>query len=453
MNRKKFFLLYIFFAILIAYIDSLTLPIYLIVVPVQCFFLNKALKYKNFPFLILESLWFIALGIGAVTFYLGRENAQSIGFRAIGNFNFSYKDFFVVYSYLLLLQSVVYLLVKRYHLRAHDFAITDFLKCEISKFQRNTSLSLAPIFVSVGVFSLISAWMYISHIGMVGLHQTRLPYHLTGILFYSRRFLFTAVLVYLFLKTRNKPIAAFIVIVYAFFVSIVGTSKSLGLLLLVPVAFISYVSNYKKTCWFTFFSIVVIYNIVSVLRVFIYEEDAVINLAEVFSNGLPLFFADFSMGAFLVDFIDGFCERLYNYQSAVLTYQYNGATLKEFNEFYFTGAVATKLVPDYASTLFGIVLPEDKAYGLGWGYVGTYILLSCHNYILAFLQSLIIGVNIVFQGNYYHAIMTSAQRPIKYVAIGLVSIGLMGFIDGNQIFYLYVPTFLLGLLARFINKK
>ena len=441
------------FGLIIAVADLYTLPVYLTVLPIQYLFFRYAVSLKNFPLLIMEAIWLLSIGIGSTTFFLNRAEAKPVGFRAIGNFDFSYEVFFSVYFFFVLFQIAV-LAISKYMMKSTDrHAVLDFSKEEIMNFSRmNNNSSIFPLFIFVVCFSIISIWMYGYHIGMIGLQQTRLPFHLTGILFYCRKFFFTAFLLYLFLKTENKVVGAILLFLYAFIISVTGTSKSLCIMVLIPTAFLCYVNGFKKTMIFVIFGFILIYGFVSETRVIVYNLDASVDVIDLFSSGFDVFFDDFNIGDFLITFVDGFCERLYGMQTAVLTNQYTKIALPDLFDFYTLSATAVDLVPDFTKTLFGIELPDDMAFGVGVGFTGTFTLLTNHSLFAAIVQAVIIGIIFGLQNRFYQNIMYSNKRILKYIVLGLILFGLMGFNDGHTMLSLYESTLLIYITNKFFVK-
>lgn len=453
-NNFKLITIYCIVGFIISFTDAYTLPIYVTVLPIQYLFFKYAIRLKNFPILIMEAIWLLSIGIGSITFFLNRSEAQSVGFRAIGNFKFSYGDFFSVYSFFLLFQLLVFIILKLMQSQSNRFSIIDFVKEEMNNITESKShSSIFPLFVSIVTFSIISISMYYNHIGMTGLQQTRLPFHLTGILFYSRKFLFTAILIYLFLRTENKRLGAILLILYAFLVSVTGSSKSLNIMILAPVAFLCFIHGYKKTMWLVLASLVIVYSFVSDARTLIYNTDASLPVVELISNSFSIFSDNFNIRDFVFSFVDGFCERLYGMQTAVLTSQYTKLDFDDFLNFYTLSATGSDLVPDFSRTLFGIVLPDDMAFGVGVGYTGTFTMLTNNNYIIAILQALIVAVNFGLQNRFYQKTMKSSRRLLKYAALGLILFGLMGFNDGYSIFPLYFSTLSLFFICKYSKSK
>lgn len=452
MKSKILLLLYVIIGFVIASTDPFVMPVYLTILPFHGFLLYQSVRTKNILFILFCFLTFMSYGIGSIVFYLDREHANSVGFDAIGSFDFSYSRLFEAYSYLavfmLVLWGVVLIGKKRYH---SNFLPT-FIKEQYYKISRTTARtwSIFPILIAVVLFSAISVWMYSLHIGMIGLHQTELPYHLTGILFYSRRFIFPLVLVWFFLKTRDKFTASILLIFYSLIVGVLATSKSAALLVLIPITYLNYVMGKKGMFYVCAIASVVVYVLVGGVRTVIYQADAEIDALDLLSLSYDFYSGDGSFFLFIVKNITG---RLYGLQSTVLGEQYTNLSFSGLFDYY-THAHILEVVPDYVKTLFGIDLPEDKAYGVALGYTGTMQILSCHNPLYTILQSIIIGIIFCIQNDCVQKVVRlNGQTIYKYAMILLVLYSFLQFYDGSRILPVYLETLLAVFLCRITTRK
>lgn len=452
MKSKILLLLYVIVGFVIASTDPFVLPIYVTILPFHGFLLYQSVRSKNLLFILFCFLTFLSYGIGSVVFYLDRNHANAVGFDAIGSFDFSYSRLFEAYSYLAVFMLVLWCVVsigkKNYH---YNF-LPAFIKEQYYKISKSTSKtwSIFPILIAVLIFTAISIWMYSHHIGMIGLHQTELPYHLTGFLFYSRRFLFPIILIWFFLKTKDKCSASILLIVYSLIVGVLATSKSAALLVLVPVTYLNYVMGKKGMFYVSAIASVVVYVLVGGVRTVIYQADAEIDVLDLLSLSYTFNPGDGSFFLFIVKNITG---RLYGLQSTVLAEQYTQLSFSGLLDYY-THAHILEVVPDYVNTLFGLDLPEDKAYGVALGYTGSMQLLSCHNHIYTIIQSVIIGIIFCVQNDCVQKVVRlNGQTIYKYAIILLILYSFLQFYDGSRIVPVYVATILAMVLCRVATKK
>ncbi len=450
MMRFVLLSIYVVVGIYLTFIDSFVLPVYLTILPFHGFLLYKSIKTKNLLFILFSLLTFISYGIGSIFFYLDRENAKSTGYAAIGDFDFSYGQLFSAYSYFAVFLLFLTLFISYFKKKSHSIFLPLFMQQQYEKLiSYSKTWSLKPLVLCLGVFLMISLWMFSNHIGMIGLHQTELPFHMTGILFYSRRFLFPIILVYLFFKTKSKNIASVLLIFYALIVGVLATSKSASLIILLPLIYLNYMMGKKMMSLFCFISAVACYVIVGTMRTFIYDMDAEVDIMTIFSSSYNFFPEDRNLFVFICQNITG---RLYGLQSTVLGNQYSGLTFGSLIDFYTTSKI-TDVIPDYVPALFGFELPEGFAFGVGLGYAGTMQLLSCHNYFFAIIQAFIVSVVFCIQNNCVQGIFhREVGISYKYISILIVFLSFLIFYDGNQMQSVYLLT-LLQLMVYYIAVK
>lgn len=438
-------LVYVIVGFVLLFVDPYVLPVYLTLLPLQSLFLFLATKSNNFIFILFCSLLFVAFGIGSTTFFLDRENMNSVGFGAIGNFDFSYSRLFDAYSYLFVFLSALTIFIFLFKRRSHRNFIIKFLREEFDKVRLLPSAewSLIPLITLVVFFLFVSVWMYNNHIGMIGLRQRELPFHLTGILFYSRRFIFPLILLWTFYKTRAKGAATIILVFYALVVGVVATSKSVALILLLPLILFNYVTGKKTASIITLVAAIIIYAVVGTIRSFIFENDAEVDLMTVFSNSYVFF-----GGNAIVYIINNFTSRLYGLQSLVLTDQFSLLSFSDLINYY-TGTPLTEIIDDIPRTLFGINLPGDRAYGVGVGYTGTMILLSNHNYLYVVIQAFIISLVFAVQNNSIQKFFNSrGLLKFKIISLLIVFYSFLDLFDGNRMTIVYLSTILLVYLSN-----
>ena len=434
------FVAFVIFGAIIAASDLFVLPIYLIFLPLHALFLYLSLKTKNLPCIIYCMFLFISHGIGSIPFYLNRENAERIGFSAIGNFDFSYKSLLYAYSYLFVFLVALLLFVAAFKRNYHSNFLTGFIRQQYNTVELKSKHSILPIALCSMLFSWISLQMYNMQIGMIGLKQTELPFHLTGVLFFARRFLFPIVLVWLYVKTKAKLPATIILIVYALFVGITGTSKSACLLVLIPMAFICFLTGKKTLAYLCAFFVIFSYIVIEDIRQIVFEAEASIPLVELLQ--MPWSTKDDVLFRFFLSFTN----RFYGLKANVLPVQNYDLDFKSL-VYYYMGTPITQVLPDFVYKLFGFNLPDDKAYGVGIGYTGSMTLLSCHNYFYTILQAFIIAILFVFQNDNIQRIMLkNGGRIYKYIALLILIASSMAFLDGVSMTGIYLSIIALVLI-------
>ena len=433
--------------IIIGIIDPYVLPIYLTLLPFHGLMLMKSIKTRNLPLIIFCIFTFISFGVGSVCFFLNRANSNSVGFGAIGSFDFSYERLYSAYSYMAVFMMTLLIVAFMFKNKKHTNFLLSFIKEQYSVISRQSgSWSLAPLIILVLLFTMISVWMYNNHMGMIGLHQTALPYHLTGVLFYSRRYAFPLILIWIFIKTKSKDAATVILVLYSLLNGVLATSKSAALIILIPIIYLNYMRNKKLLFYICFTAAIIIYSIIGDIRQIIYLSDADVSISELAS---ALGNLSFDRNGFLLSLLNNITGRFYGLQSSVLGDQYYNLHFKDLVSYY-SGTKMLDIMPDYVETLFGMELPEDKAYGVGLGISGTMQLLSCHNYIYTMIQGVIISVVFCVQNNCIQSIFLNNNKLIyKYIAILVLLYFFIDFYNGSSFATTYFATIIL-LMIRYL---
>ncbi len=434
-------LLYVIVGFVIAFTDPYVLPVYFTLLPLHALFLYFSLKTKNLPCILYCLFLFISHGLGSIPFYLNRKYAVRTGFGAIGDFDFSYDSLFSAYSYSFVFIVVLLLFAASFKKEYHSNFLLTFIRQQYNTITLHSTLSILPIVICSVLFSWFSLQMYYMNIGMIGLKQTELPFHLTGILFYTRRLLFPVVLIWLYVKTRAKVPATIVLILYALFIGITSTSKSACLLVLIPITLVCYLTGKKSLVLICSFFIVFSYIAIEDVRQIIYEFDANISIRE----SLQMTSLALDDDA-LFSFFGEFTNRFYGLQSNVLPIQIYELKLEGLVNYY-TGTPISQVLPDFTYKIFGMNLPEDKAYGFGFGYTGSMTLLSCHNYFYSILQAVIISVLFIIQNDNIQRIVKKKGKLLyKYIALLILMVSYMSFHDGVSMSGVYLYTIALVLI-------
>ena len=432
----------------IALIDSFVLPVYLTFMSLHALFLYISMKTKNILVVIYSIFQFVSYGIGSTFLYLYRSQAERTGFAAIGSFDFSYAQLFSAYSYMFVFFTAFLLFSFLFKKQYHSNSLVTFIRQQYNTIRLRPTLSLFPIIICVLFFCWISIQMYNLHIGMIGLQQTELPFHMTGILFYSRRYLFPIILIWLFVKTKSKTLATVVLIIYSVFMGITATSKSACILVLAPLAFINYLIGKRGMAYVCAFFAAVGYMVISEMRQIVFDFDADIAVWDLLNTSFVIH--DDNV---VLSFLYRFTNRFFGLRSSILPDQYHGLDFNDLVDFYL-GKGLSIIMPDYCLDLFGFSLPGDKAYGVSLGFNGTMALLSCHNYLYSIFQAFIVALIFAIQNDCFQRIVKSRSKNIiKYLAILVLLAGFYSFFGGHSFIIVYVTTFVLLLIRANVRVK
>lgn len=453
-NKVICFLLYYLIGLGIYSIDLDASLLYFTVIPIHYYFVKKSIYSKNVLLLSINIVFFISFGLASVLLYINKTDESPVGYLAIGNFDFSLWYYFKVYSYTfifcLILNAYVFWRGRKVKNR-NDFLLP-FVLSVIKQFTLNRGKDKTNLLIFfVLLFSIVSVWMFTMHIGMVGLNQTELPYHLTGILFYTRRIVFPIIILVLYLKSKNKKSLTLLLVLYSFVIGITATSKSIGLIVLIPIAIIHIAQKNIKWASFVFLSSFVLYYVVGTSRDAIFFFDGDIPYQELFgivSNEVDFEISD--IGQLLFNVTNSLCGRLMGIRSVILGYQYDGLSFIDCLSYY--SMITPSVIPDL-SLLFGVELPDDKSFGLNIGMMGIIQLLSCHNFLLTIFQAIIYGEIIYSQQNFLNNIIKSkANYYIKILSISIVALTLFLMLDAQGIVNVYICTLLLFIIKEYVAQ-
>lgn len=448
-NKKNvgpiFALIYFMIGLIIAYADTKALIIYFTILPIQYYFFSCSLKSGNIFLIIFMFLMFLTQGIDPIFFFLDSDKASEVGFSAIGTFDFTLSSYFSSYSCIFVFCLTLLFIVKKRTTYKKDNVIpyvVDRIKSFAGRYSTKPSYLLYLIAFTI-LMSILSLWMYNNQIGMIGLNQKPLPYHLSGLLFYFRRYIASLIVLYLYLRCNSKSIALIVVILYTFVIGITGSSKTMGTLIFIPIALFSIIEKDYLKCAISIIIYAIYFELVVLSRriIFIYDFIAY-SISDVFSYVIDEF--SFESDLFLSVF-STFTGRLFGAQVLVLMDQQNAATINDLVQYYLTGKTNLDI-----TAMFGISFDADKdyAFGVAIGYTGYMVLLSCRNFLITMLQALILSELFLFANKCIQTIVNSRSKNVIIIAALLVlSYSFISFWEGS------IMTFYVSVGIIFIIKK
>ena len=454
MIKKKTLVPYILLGILIILNDFQAGVAYFTVLPIQYYLFVEAMKKRHLILTMFMFFCLMGIGLGSVTFFLNRENITGVGSNTVKDFDFSLLQFFTIYSYVFLFISAIFYFTYR---RNKDYTYrhaVNFIKSETERLSTGAqSFSIYPLLCVSVLFMLVSVWMYNNNVGLIGVLQKPLPYHLSGILYYVRKLVFPCIVLYTFLRTRDKKTAMYILILYAFIVGVTGSSKSLNLMILVPASAYYFLFGYKKQAVIAAISALSIYAYVTCARVLIFSSDATASLGEVFNSANDIFITLFDDFSTLVDVVATFSDSLFGWKDIIVAYQYQNLGLSDMIRF-FLGTPITTIIPDMVWELYEYELPEDKGFGIGIGFNATMIMLSGRNYLILLLQAYIISFFFSLENKCLSGILSDNQgRIYKYIMLLLIAASLITLISAATMVEYYLVNFVIFVLYRFRTSK
>ena len=420
--RVLFLLLYVVIGLYLYTIDREATVMYLTVFPIQFLFVLYGLKSKNMLLLVFFLEMFIAQGINPVFFFVDREVYSPTGFGAVGNYDFSLSKYFTAYSYIFIICiSMVafdYLFFKK---RRKKDLLMPYLRNLTHKFQsyENPKFLTYMILFTI-LMSILSIWMYSKGIGVLGLKVVVLPFHLTGILVNFRRYIASLIIVYFFFKCKPKSLGYIILLIYGVIMSVSGCSKSIAAISFFPLIFYYFIEKQYGKSIIALILYAFIYNFVTISRTFIYET-AEISYDFVALLEKTYMYMSTSDTNYFVKFLSSLSGRFYGSNVIVLMDQQNVTSFEDMATWYLTGQYKFSIIDMHGFSLDQNGY-ENFAFGIGVGMPGFLVLLSCHNYLLAFIQAVII---VLFHHSFYSNVQRIlACKPKSIIAI--ITCGLLG---------------------------
>lgn len=460
MDTKKvkpfWIILYFLLGCFICTSSRVTGIIYFTVLPFHLWMVSFFYSRKHFLLTLFSIIILVAIGLNSIFFFLADSMDDFVGMNTLGSFNkeevfiHAYKQIFI-FCLAIVLLSLFSKQKKSSNILQETLSIIRSYFGEGSKFTKTNKAATVLLIILVPLMSYVSLWMYNHNVGILGLKQTVLPHHMTGVLFYTRRFLFPIVLIYLFVKSPNKWLSFILLSIYAIIASASGASKSLGLLITIPLILLSY--GYKKYYMLStsIFLTIFVFVFVTACRSFIYLSDTPLyTIEEVFTFSWDI--VKESDWNTLTDFFVTFSGRLFGINLSIVGDQYNQATLSDLIYYYF-GVNIGSIVPNLDFLILGREMPEDRAFGTALGYIASMILLASDNFLLLIIQCIFIytilnTMEILIQ----RIFNTSTNVFIKFGVVAFAAFAVMKLNDGLSLKPVYLILVLLYIVDKLVKK-
>lgn len=365
------------------------------------FFILGSYLIKHNTLIVFYLATFLACGVGSPLFFIYKDNYNATGFNAVGRFDFSVSHYLEIYSYVFLFLfftgiSVLFLKVifpTRYKFNNELAAI---------KFNVSTNYIryIIIMLAIMGSMSFLHIWMFNNSIAITGVNPPRLPFRLTGILYFFTRFVIPLVLMYLYSKTNRGYLISFALLFYALFVALTQVSRTTLTMYFLPVCFFSFFDKKYLLFSITICLFFVFFPVIDIARNFVYLiEDGTVysnqtdSISKIVSDILSFKTDDISVGSSIA----GFIGRLGGTQDVVLAYQYDNSVLGnswlEFTRvFFFSDRVDTLQVQSH---LYGII--PHLGFSTGDGTLtACMLIIAGKNLFNLFLVSFWIGLLVHF---------------------------------------------------------
>lgn len=360
-------------------------------------------------------LIFFSLGLNSFIFFLEGERYLPWGnMSAIGDFDFQLAEYLIYFFKIYIFSSSVIIFYRfLYRTREKKGIAAVFPKMKECK--KYDYLCIALCIFS----SALSAWMFERKIGITGLIPPRLPFHLSGILYYFRLYIITVIILFFYFKSKKSMAAAVAILTYAYIGGITSLSKGIPSMLLMPI--MAEMLVYKKNgrlvitgIWYC-----VLYYIVQNSRGLIYSDIyASYRFLEMmwYSAG-TLQAVHFNIVHLIISCIDRISDRQYGGQTLVITSQYHKLSFYDLL-LYYSGKPLSNIIPDMAGEMFRMRLNGSMATGVGIGMLGTVNVLANGSLPRMIVQGFVIAVLLVFLDKSMDRIIKAAVRnEVKLISL------------------------------------
>lgn len=416
---------------------------YFTVFPFHIYLLVKALKRNQIIFGVFFLVIFFSHGIHSFTFFLFPENYAPTGFGAIGNFDYSLTYFFKAYVYVFVFMLGVYAV------SSIVYATKTAVQCDVFKAMYNSvnqrmygikrSAMYDYLTILVCIFGcLLAVFMYSNSIGINGITPKRLPFHLTGIIYYFRKYVLVALILLCYLKSKKRRGAFWAICFYAIFGGMAFASRGVVVFVLFPVVAIDIVSRKKGRVLFSIFYFLFLYHFLSTAKAILYlsstlDTPLLSYMWKVITSYDPSTFD-------LLGTINGFSSRLFGLQETILTYQHANGTVLDLVQFYFGKSIGA-IVPDMATSMFGLQFSSNFSFGVAIGYIASALFLSGGSLVLMFLQGIFMGwIFSIHEKCINRSIKENSNIMRMWIVIGVSLLGLATVWLTTSLMALYFAT-------------
>jgi hypothetical protein len=103
------------------------------------------------------------------------------------------------------------------------------------------------LIICILIFALtfLSIWSYSQGIGLTGVEPPALPFRLSGILFYTSKYITPLILGYLYIKTKRGWLLMFLFMSYAWVLGLCSVSKGAVMIVMLPIITLAWLDNRK----------------------------------------------------------------------------------------------------------------------------------------------------------------------------------------------------------------
>jgi hypothetical protein len=373
--------------------------------------LLMALKLRSTVLTIFMGFTFISHAIAPAFFFLQKKNYRYSGdWGAVKDFGFGAGELLHIYRPVFLFTAAVLVFagagIRMTRGRGRRRTI-------IEAGPKKTRAQRAVYDVLIIVFLIAiavpqSIVMYRLRVGLTGVVSPILPFRLTGILYYSRGFLYPLLLFVAYSLSKRKLPTTIAIMLYAWLAGLCASSRYVLLVSMGSVLLFAFLD--RRRVRFVIAAAIAGFAFMTVTysRTYIYVEQ--LPLDEYIINSIE--YREEHPKINFWDLVGGIAMRLYGPQDVVLAYQYDVPSRSQAIANWFTDRPVLNLNTE----LYGMDLPEGSGFGVGIGLHAWMVLLSRRSTMLMIFLAAVISALLVLAD-----IPVEAVRRVKIFKVHMAA--------------------------------
>jgi hypothetical protein len=402
--------------------DRQAFQLSVILPPIFGALLVMAARTRSVVLTLFFGLTFVSHAIAPPFFFIKREYYHYTGgFGAVKNFQFGVGEFLrmyvpvFVFVVALLLFSILFLKIARKMAKTSTPVVPARDRGSFRRARYDFAIALFIILIAIPQTVL----MYGMRQGITGIVSEPLPYRLTGLLYYSRMFLYPLLLFIAYASSRRYLATGMLILFYATVAGMSASSRYVLLATAAPMLVLTIMDRRRLRLLVSLGIVLVSFVLVTRTRDFVYLPEGQPAFTTLVVNSITG--GERTTRFSIPDTIGGLANRLWGPQDVVLAYQYDiqgrlGAIWR-----YFT---SQPVVPDLAYEFYGMTFAYGSGMGVGIGIIPWMIVLSRRSVILLILLAAVVALMLILADRLVLAIRTTrgslgpmAADPIAFLFV------------------------------------
>jgi hypothetical protein len=376
----------------------------LILPPVFGTFLILAARTRSVVLTLFFGLTFVSHAIAPPFFFINRDLYHYTGgFGAVKDFQFGVGEFLrmyvpvLVFVLALLLFGMLFLRVARRTGRRSTPVLAPRDRGSMRRARYDFAIALFLILVAIPQTVI----MYGLKQGITGLVSEPLPYRLTGLLYYSRMFLYPMLLFMAYAASRRYLATGMLILLYASIAGMAASSRYVLLASAAPMLVLTILDRRRMRLLVALALMFGAFVLVTRTRDYVYRplRPSFTGLVTRSIQG-----TDGAAGFSIPDTIGGLANRLWGPQDVVLAYQYDIPSRGRAIWRYFT---SQPVVDDLTFEFYGLTFAYGSGMGVGLGIIPWMVVLSRRSIIVLILLAAIVALMLVVADRLVLAIRTT----------------------------------------------